>query len=156
MPTTLNVVLTMTEELLGTMAANPELYREFIASRHPDGEQADEVEASERVDVDEEVERSSTVFPRDAAEARPFLWDYQIKGFFKDACGMLRRADGTESKKIKAYKKEIDGLIFVTAGSAARKTTRVSKQYMSPQNAPTRPTPPQLAHAQHHIRKLSA
>ena len=45
---------------------------------------------------------------------RPCLWDYQIKGFFKDACGMLRRAPGTKSRKLSAYKKVIDGLIFVT------------------------------------------
>jgi hypothetical protein len=37
-----------------------------------------------------------------------------IKGFFKDACGMLRRAPDTRSKKIVAYKKVIDGLVFVT------------------------------------------
>ena len=41
------------------------------------------------------------------------FWDYQFKGFFKDACGMLRNVDKTESKKLKAYKKKIDGLIFV-------------------------------------------
>lgn len=46
-------------------------------------------------------------------DGRPILWDYQIKGFFKDACGVLRKVKGTKSSKIKAYKKEIDGLIFV-------------------------------------------
>ena len=63
-----------------------------------------------------------TVFPRDN-QGRPFLYDYQIKGFFKDACSMLSRCGGkdsngkkaevNESSKIKAYKKIIDGLIFV-------------------------------------------
>lgn len=37
----------------------------------------------------------------------------QTNGFFKDACGVLRKVKGTKSSKIKAYKKEIDGLIFV-------------------------------------------
>jgi hypothetical protein len=37
-----------------------------------------------------------------------------IKGFFKDACGMLRRVKGSGSSKLRAYKKEIDGLVFVT------------------------------------------
>ena len=37
----------------------------------------------------------------------------KIKGFFKDACGVLRRVPGTKSSKIKAFKKEIDGLLFV-------------------------------------------
>ena len=50
-----------------------------------------------------------TIFPRD--NGVPIYWDYQIKGFFKDACGMLRKVTGSKSSKIKAYKKEIDGLI---------------------------------------------
>ena len=49
-----------------------------------------------------------TIFPRD--NGVPIYWDYQIKGFFKDACGMLRKVTGSKSSKIKAYKKEIDGL----------------------------------------------
>ena len=36
-----------------------------------------------------------------------------IKGFFKDACGMLRRQAKSESAKLKAYKKVVDGLLFV-------------------------------------------
>lgn len=61
--------------------------------------------------MEEVVEKTMTVFPRD--NGVPIYWDYQIKGFFKDACGMLRKVAGSKSSKIKAYKKEIDGLIFV-------------------------------------------
>lgn len=50
----------------------------------------------------------------------PFIYDYQIRGFFKDACGALRRADGTLdggdenlSKKLAAHKSVIDGCVFV-------------------------------------------
>ena len=57
------------------------------------------------------VEKTTTVFPR--ADGGPFLYDYQIKGFFKDACGSLARVPGTHSNKLKAYKKVIDGTIFV-------------------------------------------
>ena len=39
------------------------------------------------------------------------LWNYQIKGFFKDACSMMRRA--VQIDELKAHKKIIDGLIFV-------------------------------------------
>jgi len=42
----------------------------------------------------------------------PVFWDYMLKGFFKDACGALRVVEGTKSKGVKAYKKNIDGLIF--------------------------------------------
>lgn len=38
---------------------------------------------------------------------------YQFKGYCKDACGMLRRVPGTASEKVAAYKKLIDGLLFV-------------------------------------------
>jgi hypothetical protein len=49
-------------------------------------------------------------------EDQPFLYDYVIKGFFKDACSMLRRVkgkNGTLSSKLPAHKKVIDGLIFI-------------------------------------------
>ena len=36
-----------------------------------------------------------TVFPR-TEDGRPFLYDYQIKGFFKDACGCLSRVAGKD------------------------------------------------------------
>lgn len=52
-----------------------------------------------------------------------FYYDYQIRGAFKDSCGLLAKAketgdDGkktasTESSALKAYKKVIDGGIFV-------------------------------------------
>ena len=45
----------------------------------------------------------------------PYIYDYQIRGMFKDACGLLSRAKGlNESSELKAYKKWIDGNIFVS------------------------------------------
>ncbi len=106
----IKVRLTFTEPLLGTSPANPEIYREFIGSKAPDAVTVeDEVEA---LGADAVAEKSMTIFPRNA-EGVPFLYDYQIKGFFKDTCGGLRKVKGTESEKIKAYKKEIDKLVFV-------------------------------------------
>jgi len=108
---TLDVILTLTEQMLGTSPGDKEVYKTFVESKRPDnGEAEDE---SEAIPVDEEIALGTTVFMQDA-DGCPFVYDYTVKGFFKDACGMLRRADGTESKKLKAYKKEIDGLIFVT------------------------------------------
>ena len=43
----------------------------------------------------------------------PVLFNYQIKGFFKSACSALRQISGTHSKKLKAYKKQIDLRIHV-------------------------------------------
>lgn len=106
----LKVKITTFEEMLGTSSADPEIHREFIASHAPDAPSREQEVAA--VGEDAVFEKGLTVFPRDA-EGRPIMWDYQIKGLFKDACGMLRKVKGSASEKIKAYKKEIDGLIFV-------------------------------------------
>ena len=107
---TLKVRLTFQEEVLGTASNNPDIHSEFIASKAPDAMSAEEEVAA--IGVEEAVEKSMTVFPRNE-NGEPILFDYQIKGFFKDACGVLRRVPGTKSSKIKAFKKEIDGLLFV-------------------------------------------
>lgn len=105
----IHVKLTFTEPLLGTAPSNEDIYRDFIGSKSPDAASIeDEVSA---LGVDAVVEKGMTVFPR-TEDGKPFLYDYQIKGFFKDSCGGLRKVKGTESEKIKAYKKEIDKLIF--------------------------------------------
>ena len=105
----IKVRITTTEEMLGTASANPEIHSEFIASKAPDApKMAEEVEA---VGAEEVFEKAMTVFPK--VNGSPIMWDYQWKGFFKDTCSSLRKVTGTESSKIKAFKKEIDGLIFV-------------------------------------------
>ena len=106
----MKVRITFIEPILGTQPADPELHTRFIASKAPDHEtMAEEVAAMGAAEVEE---RSKTIFPK-MEDGTPFLWDYQIKGFFKDSCGMLRRVSSSKSKKLTAYKKEIDGLIFV-------------------------------------------
>lgn len=108
MDKTMNVKITFTEPLLGTWPANPDIARDFIASKAPDAATIeDEIAATS---VDEVANKAMTIFPRD--NGAPIVYDYQIKGFFKDACGMLARVKGTKSSAIKAYKKIIDGLIF--------------------------------------------
>jgi len=105
----MKIKLTFTEELLGTASANPDLHREFIASKSPDAATIeDEVAAA---GVEAMVEKSMTVFPREAG--KPFLYDYQIKGFFKDTCSALARVPDTKSSKVRAFRKIIDGTIFV-------------------------------------------
>lgn len=105
----MRVRITFIEDLLGTASADPHIHDEFIASNAPDApSRAEEVEA---LGVEEVIAKSKTIFPKDE-DGTPILWDYQVKGFFKDTCGALRKVSGTLSSKIKAYKKEIDGLIF--------------------------------------------
>lgn len=116
----IKVKLTFTEPVLGTWPANPNVAREFIASKAPDAATVEDEVAA--LGADAVADKGMTVFPRDP-DGRPVFYDYQIKGFFKDSCGMLSRIGGktetgkkkavNESGRITAYKKTIDGLIFV-------------------------------------------
>lgn len=105
----IHVKLTFTEPVLGTSPANEDVYRDFIGSKAPDASTVDEEVSS--LGVDAVVEKGKTIFPR-LEDGTPFFYDYQIKGFFKDTCGGLRKVKGSVSSGIKAYKKEIDKLIF--------------------------------------------
>jgi len=104
------VRITFLEELLGTASANPEIHEDFIASKAPDAESREEEIAA--IGAGNYIEKSMTVFPRNE-EGKPIIYDYQIRGFMKESCGFLRKVKGCLSSNIKAYKKEIDGLIFV-------------------------------------------
>lgn len=105
----MKVRITLIEDALGMMPTNKELHKDYIASKAPDAPSVEE--EIEAVGVDGVVEKTLTVFPK--LDGVPFFWDYQIRGFFKDAMGMLRRVPGTACSKIKAYKKIVDGMIFV-------------------------------------------
>lgn len=110
----IKVRFTLTDEMLGTASANPEIPSEFIASKAPDAKSREEEVAA--IGVDAEIEKSMTVFPK-MEDGTPFIWDYQIRGFFKDACSALQKYKGEKCAKqscaLKAYKKVIDGCIFV-------------------------------------------
>jgi hypothetical protein len=71
----MKVKITFTEEVLGTCSANPEVHREYIASKSPDANTIEDEVAA--VGVEEVVEKSMTVFPKKAG--LPFVYDYQIK-----------------------------------------------------------------------------
>lgn len=111
----INVRLTFTNEVLGTATNDLDIYRKYIAGNAPDeGKVEEETHSLEA--ADESGKASMTVFSRDE-NGNPIFWDYQIRGFFKDACSALSKCKGAEEAKhscsIKAYKKVIDGCIFV-------------------------------------------
>ncbi len=106
----IKIRITLTEEMLGMTPGDPEIYDTFIASNAPDALSREEEIA--RHGVQAVQEKGKTVFSR-LESGEPFLWDYNVKGFFKDTVGMLRRVPGTMCSKVKAFKKEIDGLLFV-------------------------------------------
>lgn len=110
----IGVRLTLTEEALGTSSASKELHKEYIASKAPDAKSTEEEVAA--LGVDAVDEKGRTVFPRMTVgddDDVPFVYDYQIKGFFKDAAKMMKKVSGSECSKVRAYKQAIDGLVFV-------------------------------------------
>lgn len=105
----IRVKVLLLEEMLG-MCAAPDVHEKYIASKGPDASTlAEEIEALGEADV---IKEKRTYFPR-ASDGSPIMWDYQMKGMFKDSCGMLRRVKGSHSSEITSYKKVIDGNIFV-------------------------------------------
>lgn len=97
------------EPILGSASGNKELFSEFIAGKAPDAKSIEE--EIEAMGVEAVDEKGTTVFPR-LEDGTPYLWDYQIRGFFKSACDALNMAE--PSKKLTAYKKKIDKLVFVS------------------------------------------
>lgn len=103
------VMVTFTEPLLGTAPLDKDLYTRWVAENEA---VTDEMLAEELETIPTVVERGMTGFHKDE-EGRPFLYDYVVKGYLKDACGMIRRVPSSESAKLKAYRKVIDGLVHV-------------------------------------------
>lgn len=106
----MKVRITFTEPLLGTRPADPEIHTRFVASKAPDHKTMEQEVAD--LGAHEVEERGKTVFPR-LEDGTPYIYDYQIKGFLKEAGKALRKVTGTKSSKLKAYRQEIDNLIFV-------------------------------------------
>lgn len=99
--------ITFTEQALGTAPKNKKIYDEYIASKAPEGtDTTDEVDSID-------VEKIGTGYHM--VDGRPCLFDYMVKGYFKDAVSMLLRSKqpGLKTTGLKAHKKTIDGLVFV-------------------------------------------
>ena len=104
----MKVRITFLEEILGTANADKDVHSEFIASKAPDApSRAEEVEA---LGVDEVERKEMTVFPK-LEDGTPFIWDYQIRGFFKSAAQAGSYIGG--KSKLTAYKKKVDLLVHI-------------------------------------------
>lgn len=112
------VKITFTDEVLGTTPSSREIFSNFIASNAPDAKSRDE--EIEMMGVQEVIKQSMTVFPKDK-KGNPLIINYQMKGFFKDTCAALAKCEGYQTYEaskakgsdLRAYKKMIDGTIFV-------------------------------------------
>ena len=136
------VELELLEPALGTSPSNKEIYNGFIASKAPDAPSREEEIAAlgeEEVankgmtifmrgyfDISKNGQHYIDVLDRYEGTLRrskpleeedhirlPYFWNYQIRGFFKDSCGLLSKGRYGESADLTAYKKIIDGNIFV-------------------------------------------
>lgn len=113
----ITIKTTFIEESLGLSPAKDDIYEKFIVSNAPDAKTREE-EISEK-GTDDVIKEGRTIFIKDT-DGNPMFYDYQIRGFFKDACSALRRfgdkedmAKYSNAKDMRAYKKVIDGAIFV-------------------------------------------
>lgn len=101
--TTRSFRLTGITPLLGTIAANPHLYTQFIAAKIPDDEE-DSVNLPSYAD---EESKGLTVFPVDSADV-PVILGYQLKGFFKEALTALKPQNNVGTPK-----KRVDNFLFL-------------------------------------------
>jgi hypothetical protein len=111
------VKLTFTSPVLGTAPGNPDVLRDYITPEGIGEEQMAEEEKSlaaavKAQTVEEAILKKSTLFHRTPQE-QPFLYNYLFRGFFKEVCATLRRLPDRPEKNMKAYKKVVDGTIFV-------------------------------------------
>lgn len=105
----LKIKITFKNSILGTLTGDKDVYKNFIASKSPEANTLEE----EIANLGEEavIEKGKTIFPK--KDGKPFIYDYQIRGFFKSACSALKQVNGTLSSKIKAFKKKVDLTIFI-------------------------------------------
>lgn len=108
--TELKVRLTFIDDILGGNPGDEDIYRTYIGSKAPDPTKVEDEVAA--LGVEGVVEKGKTIFKK-FADGTPFLAGYHIKGFFKAAAQAMKKVPGSKSAKLKAFKKEIDTLIFI-------------------------------------------
>ncbi len=106
----LKVKITLQEDMLATKAANKDLFTDFIASKCADDDKRkQEIETAEHCE-----EAGTTVFHRHPESGELMIWDYQVKGFLKEAGDVLRASKhGDELKPWRAMKKKVDNNVFI-------------------------------------------
>lgn len=104
----MKVRLTFIEEVLGSAPTDKEIFATYIASKGPDAMTKEEEIAA--LGEEEVLEKSMTVFQR-TEDGKPMMWDYQVKGMFKNAAKAFGYVGG--KVKLTAYKSKIDNLVFI-------------------------------------------
>jgi len=103
--------------LLGTVPLNEDAYAYTTKDTEADGIERVAFEAAletleERLADDDDLGPQATGFLR-LPDGKPCISNHMIKGFFKEACWALRREPKTATSKLAAYKKVINGTVFI-------------------------------------------
>lgn len=103
---TYHLRITFEDEILATCGTN-----EYFVTAMAKPDEADSIKAAtDEYEGIEEDERPMTVFPR-TEDGKPFIYDYLIKGFIKNAAKAFNAIGGDQ--KLTSYKSKIDGGVFV-------------------------------------------
>ena len=100
-----DVEVELTEPLLGTVPKNKEVYTQYIESKRPE-DQAPGGAVAEAETVEDLEEKGWTGFHSD--ETGLFVYDYYIKGFFKNAANILK-----DEFSVPAFRSKINDYVFV-------------------------------------------
>jgi hypothetical protein len=100
------VRITLLDPMLGTAPANKEIFATYIASKRPEGPAQDELGSADSAEI-----QGTTGFHK--VDGAPHLYDYQIRGFFKESCTAMRLVEDSNSRHIVSYKQKVDLLFFV-------------------------------------------
>jgi hypothetical protein len=114
--TRLKFHIRFTEPILGSSSGNPDIHQEFVAARAATAaETKEEVAAIPKSpdEVAEDIEKASTIFPCDEEGRGTFAWNYQARGFFKEATLALIELGQFTGLTKWTYKKAVDAFLFV-------------------------------------------
>jgi len=105
------VIIKLTEDLLGTVTKDTDIYRKFVLDKNLKTEKSLDIEKmNEEIETVEDTgEKGATGFHSD--ERGIFIYDYMLRGFLKCGCEVAMASGAID--KIVAYKKWIDLLVFV-------------------------------------------
>lgn len=132
---TRTIEITFAEDVLGSLNNNPNIFEEFQTAKIPPGETAAAKKAEETLTVvgemsaeelekaaDEKIEKQTTVFPRNTdgklttvPKDACFCFDYQWRGFFKEALQLGTEIGADEMGKLSKWtiRKAVDSMVFI-------------------------------------------
>ena len=123
----LDIQITLTAPMLGTVPGNDEIAKEYIVDnviknntvKEAMQKADEEVQTLPKIDPDDELSKGTTFFHRDEAN-KPFVYSYIMKGFFKSACDTQIDTGCFTKEELKvlkltrySYKSTINKLIYV-------------------------------------------